>query len=52
MVAFVDDDLTVVGDDVLDALLAHQTLDHRHIQPTVPGLPVRSDLANLLGFQP
>jgi hypothetical protein len=50
MVAFVDYDLTVLGDDVLHLVFAHQTLDHRHIQSAVPGLLACSDLANLLGF--
>ena len=35
MVALVDDDLTVVGDDVLDTVLAHEALDHRDVEPAV-----------------
>ncbi len=50
MVALVDDDLTVVGDDVLDTVLADEALDHRDVEPAVTGLLARSDLADLLRF--
>jgi hypothetical protein len=51
VVALVDDDLTVVGDDVLDTILADETLDHRDIELAVTGLLARSDLPDLLRLQ-
>ena len=35
VVALIDDHLAVGRDDVVDALLADEALDHRHVQPTV-----------------
>ena len=48
MMAFVDDDLTVFGNDVLDAVLADEALDHCDIEPTVASFLPSADLTDLL----
>src|SRR5690349_18849955 len=48
VVALVDDDLAIVREDVLDPLLADEALDHRDVEPAVPGFPAGPDLADLL----
>lgn len=48
VVALVHDDLSVVGGDALNLLLANEAVDHRDIKPAVPGLLARFDLSSFL----
>ena len=50
MVTLVHDDLTVSGNDVLNAAFTDEALDHCHVELAVAGLLARTDLTDLLRF--
>src|SRR5258708_17928136 len=50
--ALVDDDVTVVGYEVVDPPVADQALDHCNVEPTVRLPLAAADLADLLRLDP
>ena len=52
VMALVDDHVTVGRDDVVDGPIAHETLEHGHIQHTARLLPATSYGADLLSVHP
>jgi hypothetical protein len=48
MVAFIDDDVPVVRDEIVNAILAHQALNHRDVEPSVRLTLTAADLSDIL----
>ena len=51
VVTLIDDDMAVGGDNVIDLVLANETLDHGNIQATIWFALSTTDLTNILGLE-
>ena len=47
MVTFVDDDLPILSDDIIDCSPMRQTLDHRDVEASIRAPLARAELADL-----